>query len=301
MSDTATPTATPDAPLLTGAPATPSSTTPPPSQFFGEHVAKEGRFQEGWTEHLRAQGFERLANKAATAGDEATLFRILDETIGFTGKKTIPQYPGADADDATLSAYRKSAGVPDSPEAYNLKPEALPEGVTWDDATAKDIAGILHKHHVPQAAAQELIARHMETVAAQSKAAGETYQQMIQGLVAKSDQTFRQEWGSEYETRLESNRAFIQSRLAPQELADPTLAAALSHPQIVRLVDEARRSLREAPLPGVSAENSGGSLSPRQQAIKIMEANPKWDKDPATAKRVQDLYALEAAQSRRRK
>jgi hypothetical protein len=283
--------------LDAGAPAqTPASA---PDQFFGQHISKGGKFQEGWTESLRAKGFERLANKAQTAGDESTLFRILDETIAFTGKKTIPTYPGPDADDASLAAYRKSAGVPDTPEAYNIKPRELPPGVEWDDALQGSIAQIFHKHHVPEAAAKELIQAHVASLAEKSKAAGDSYAQHITTLVQQAEQTFRQEWGGDYEQRLEANKTFVQSRFKPEELSDPTLRAALSHPQIVRVIDEARRSLRESPLPGISAEHTGGSMSPRQQAQAIMKADPRWAKNPEAASKVKQLYELEAAQTRR--
>lgn len=319
MSEIATPTPTPAAPaegtppapsptpqvgFMGGAP--PASATPAPeipSTFFGEHVQKDGSFVEGWTERLKSAGYERLATKAAFAKDEATLLRTLDETIGFVGKKA-PQgvlYPVAGATDADLSAFRKAAGVPDTAEAYQLKPDALPDGVEWDDANVQPYAEIFHKHHVPQAAAAELIAKHLESVAAQAAAGNDAYAGKVSQFVQASEATFQKEWGDMYDSRLEANRAYVSSRFDAAELADPVLQAALSHPKIVRVIDEARRALREAPLPGVGAEVTAGSHSPRQQAVEIMKANPSWRNDPALSKRVGDLYALDAAASKRSK
>lgn len=292
------------APAAAGAPTPPAPAAPPaaaPTNYFGEHVQENGVFKEGWTESLRAAGLERLATKAAFAKDESTLLKMMDETIGFVGKKapTGPIYPVAGATDADISAFRKAVGVPDTADAYNLKPEKLPDGVEWNDADLKPYAEIFHKHHVPEAAARELIARHVEAVGAQAQAGMEALQGKINQFVQASEQTFQKEWGEAYDNRLESNRAFVSSRFDAAELSDPTLAAALSHPKIVRLVDEARRAMREAPLPGVGHEQGSGSMSPGQQGRAIMAANPNWRSDPELVKQVNNFYALEAAQRQR--
>lgn len=232
------------------------------------------------------------------AADEPTLFRSLDEAIGMLGRKAAPSYPTADANDADLSAYRRSAGIPDSPESYNLKPETLPDGVTWDDSSAKDLAHLFHSHHIPEKAAQALLSQHLTALQAASTHHTTQVSQRLTTLATESDATFRREWGDTYDARLQANRDFVSSRLSETDLSDPSLAVALSHPQIVRIIDEARRSLREAPVPGLDHGISGGSLSPRQQAFEIMKANPNYRNEPETYKRITDLHKLEAAQAR---
>jgi hypothetical protein len=66
------------------------------------------------------------------------------------------------------------------------------------------------------------------------------------------------------------------------------------------MIDEARRSSREAPLPGVNSSVATGSMSPRQQALDIMKANSNWRQNPETHKRVNDLYAQEAQAQKRK-
>lgn len=284
------------APLASGAPA-----AAPPAHFFGEHVQKDGQFQEGWTQGLQTAGFERLANKAALAKDEGSLLRSLDEALGMVGKKAGIAYPKAGASDVEVAAFRADAGVPMTAAEYGLRPEKLPDGVEWDDASMQGYAEIFHQGHVPKDVAQALVAKHLEQVAAQGQQATQQFSQKISGYAEKSEQTFKTEWGVDYEQRLESNRAFVASRFQEADLSDPVLQAALSHPGIVRMIDEARRGLREAPLPGVGAEMGGGSHSPRQQAVAIQQANPNWEKDPSMHKRVMDLYSLDAAQTKRGK
>jgi hypothetical protein len=82
-------------------------------------------------------------------------------------------------------------------------------------------------------------------------------------------------------------------------MADPALKLALSHPAIVRIVDEARRAGREAPLPGANNSTAVGSMTPRQQALEIMKSNPGFQRDKALSAKVNDLYNQEA-QARKR-
>ncbi len=287
---------------MTPAPA-PAGGSPPaatPANFFGEHVQKEGKFAEGWTESLRQAGFERLATKASLAHDEATLFKMLDDTLGFVGKKQVGAvYPKAGASDEEISNFRHDAGVPDSPDAYQLKPDVLPPGVEWSDDGIKPYAEIFHAHHVPEAAAKALIAKHIEELGAQAGTAQGEFQAKVGQYMQASEQTFQKEWGENYDTRLEANRAFVCSRFDEAELTDPVLQAALSHPKVVRMIDESRRALREGPLPGVGREVQNGSQSPRQQAYQIMAENPGWQRNADLNKRVNDLYALDAASQKR--
>lgn len=284
-----------------GNPPSDPNSPPPPSTFFGEHiVGKDGRFNEGWSESLARAGFERLATKAGMAPDEPTFFRSLDEALGLIGKKAAPAYPGPGATDADISAYRSSAGIPDTPEAYNLKPDTLPPGIEWNETSAKEIAEIFHQHHIPEATAKALLAKHLETTASIAGQSSSAIAAKMTEYTQASMQTFRQEWGDAFDTRLEANQAFVQSRFSEADLADPAIQTALAHPQIVRMIDEARRNLREAPLPGVTSSHGIGSMSPAQQAQEIMRANPQWDRDPDLARRVNDLYALDAKQARSR-
>lgn len=295
---------TPTAPGSTPAPAPTPAVAPAPTsakQFFAEGISQGGQFAEGWTQQLQEAGFERLANKAALAKDETTLFKSLDDALALIGKKAGVSYPKEGSDEAAILAYRADAGVPESPAGYDIKPAQLPDGISWDDATAAAYAEAMHKHHIPAAAAKELAEAHLAQLQTQMQAAQQEYVQSLSQKVELCEQTFRSEWGRDYDSRLESNRAYIQSRFTPEELGDPTLQAALSNPAVIRIIDEARIGLREAPLPGVGREISTGTHSPRQQAFEIMKANPGWQKDPVLNKRINDLHALEKAQQSRKK
>lgn len=284
------------------APATPSSTPAPqaggtpPAHFFDGALHEGGAFKEGWSENLRAAGFERLANKGALAKDEAGFLRSLDDALGLIGRKPVT-YPGPTATEAEVAEYRRAAGVPDDPAGYTLKPDKLPEGVEWDDAGGAEFAGLLHKHHAPAALAKDLGEAWAQQQVKFREAAKDGFAKQVNELAAESARVFGQEWGSEASSRQQANADYLRSRGI--DLSNPVLQLAFSHPDVVRIVDAARRGLREAPLPGVDAGVFSGSASPGQQARELMKANPRWKNDPELSKRISDLYALDATQAKR--
>ena len=215
------------------------------------------------------------------------------------GKKTQLAYPGPGTDDIAVAEFRKSAGIPEDPGGYQLKPDAIPAGVLFDEAAAGEFAQVMHRHHIPAAAARELAALHVKQAAAQNDLATGTFETKINELAEQSAALFGKEWGEEADARRQANSDFVKMR--GLDTTDPLIRAALSHPEIVRFVDESRRALRETPIPGVANEVFTGSGSPRQQAYEIMKSDPRWKNDPAKVTKVQQLHALEAQQSKRGK
>lgn len=303
----AAPAAEPPAPapsgfLSTPPPAAPSSSSPPPTDapsfFFDGSLHKEGKFNEGWSQRLRDAGFERLANKGQLAPDEATFLRSLDETLAHVGKKGI-QYPTAASTPEEIADYRRSAGVPNDAREYILKPDKLPDGVEWDEGGAAEFAGVLHKHHAPAGLAKELGEMWANQQVKFRDAAKDGFTKQLGDLAAQSAQVFGKEWGEGADDRRQANVDFVKAR--GLNLDSPVLQLALSHPDIVRFVDEARLALRGAPLPGVDAGVFTGSGSPREQAQAIMKADRNWQGDPAKVRRVNELYALQSQQDARGK
>lgn len=276
------------------APATPSAK---PTGFFRDEFAKDGKFIEGWSKNLSDAGFQRLASKALTAKDEAGLFRMLDDVIGFASKKTVAR-PTAGASDQELSDFRRLVGAPEAANAYEFKPGKVPDGMEWDDASAAAFQELAYKHHVPAEFMKEASAFYVGVMEKQQAAAQERMTTKIGELAAASEGRFKKEWGEDYDSRLEANKAFVTARKL--DVSNPIVAAALSHPDIVALIDEARRASREAPLPGIKQEVFTGSASPRQQAQEIMKQDRNWKNDPEKSRRVRDLYAQESAMKSRR-
>lgn len=275
------------------------SARPTLAALFSESIVEGGAFKEGWTEQLETAGLERLANKAKLVKEPDALFRSLDEALGMVGKKQAAGYPDPSWSDQDVASFRKAAGVPEAADQYELTPDQLPDGVEFGDEERQALAEVLHRHHVPAEAAKELLGLHLEQAGALAAKDRQAMTGKIEELFGQSEARFRKEWGDGYDSRLQANKDFIATRFDADELADPLLQAALSHPKIVQAFDEARRALRGAPLPGIGAEIAAHSMNPAQQAQEIMKADRNWQNDPEKVAKVNELYSLQAKQDRR--
>lgn len=294
--------AAPD-PALAAA-AAPSGTlnepnTPPSSLFASDFRDEQGNLKEGWSEVFEKKGFTRLANKAATHKTEDDFLKSLDHMAQFVGKKTAFLPPNDKSTPEEIAAYREQQGVPAEAKEYAFKPAKLPDGIDWDPAAASKAEEILHKHHIPKAAAQELADYYGDVLLDTQVKAKTNFETNVSMKAAECEKTFKDEWGAAYQSRFEANRDFAKV-LFGDELTDPIMQAALARPSVVRLIDQARRDLRGG-LPGAQADTAGGSASPGQQAQAIMKANPNWSTDPADHRRITDLFNLQAQIDSRRK
>lgn len=272
-----------------------------PSIFSGD-VIEGGSFKEGWADQLREAGLERLANKGMLAKTPEQFLKTLDDNLGLVGKKQVAGYPGPEWSDADVAEFHRSAGVPDNAEAYQLMPEKMPEGVKYSDDELRGYAEIMHRGHVPEAVAKELAAFHVQREAEAVAASAAAFDERVNELAQASDKQYREEWGDGFESRLEANRAYVEMVFTPEERADPIVKAALSHPKIVAALDAQRLELRGTDgtgLPGAGHE-AGNSVGPREQAREIMKKDPNWRRDTDKARKVLELYALDARQKARK-
>lgn len=291
--------AAPAVPFL-AAPAVPTPVTPAPQHFFGDHVVKDGTFQEGWSSEL-AKSHPALANQMARYKTEADAFAGLENLVKTVGRKQAGvSYPKEGSTPEEIAAYRADAGVPGRAEEYMLKPEKMPDGATWDELTGKEFSDLAHAQHLPKGAAKAIIDFHIGKVSAQAAADAAAYESRLGSMVQQTQAVFQKEWGVNHDTRLAANGDFLTTIFTKEELATPEMKIALSTPAMVRIIDTARRETREAPLPGTVNSTAIGSQSPREQAKSIMASNPKWRSDRVLTDRVNSLYAQESAAMQRK-
>jgi hypothetical protein len=287
--------------FLSTSPVAESAPVPAQSNhFFGEHVVKDGAFVEGWSSQL-AETHPALANQMARYKTEADAFTGLENLVKTVGRKQAGvSYPKEGSTPEEIAAFRTEAGVPGRAEEYMLKPEQLPAGYDWSDATSKEFSELMHVHHVPKGAAQAIVQAYVQNAANQAVAEHAAAEAKLGELVQKTTAEMQKEWGVNYEQRFAANSDFITTIFTAAELADPALKVALSHPAMVRIIDTARRETRESPLPGAGNTIAVGSQSPREQAKAIQQANPNWRNDKALCERVSSLYAQESAAMKRK-
>lgn len=266
------------------------ATPPAPSvpRFFRDEYSTDGRFNEGWSGKFAEMGFTRLASKAATAKDEATLFRMLDDTIGHASKRA-PGRPGERASEQEVNDYRRLTGAPEASGEYAFLTEGLPEGAQRDDMLAGKLEEVLHKHHAPRELAGDLSALYLEALGSMKQRGTEVLEARIGELEAGTTRALREEYGEDFDRMNAATKEFLASHEV--DVTDPLMRYALLHPQMARIVNEARLAGKERSLPGVGKAVFSGSGSPREQAQQIMREDPQWRKNAAKFQRVRELYA----------
>lgn len=101
--------------------------------------------------------------------------------------------PGDDSDERTIEAYRERVGAPREAQEYRL--HEAPEGIEeWDSEFGQRVNEILHKHHVPAAAAAELAQLEAQRIQAH-EGQRQLEAQQQQGQL---DSLLQAEWGDAY-------------------------------------------------------------------------------------------------------
>jgi hypothetical protein len=190
-------------------------------------------------------------------------YQGLEQLLGKKANAIVP--PSEKSTPEEIAAYRKAIGVPESPEAYNLKPEQLPEGVVWDESVAKRAAELAHKHNVPAAAMQEFMKFDMERAALMNQAAA----QMIETQLETGRAELQKVWGDKMPEKIELAR-----RAAVTAGVDPT-SQGFVDPQVVKAIVNLAEKLSDDKL--VAGVQTGVS-STRARAKDIMTnaANPLY-------------------------
>ena len=233
--------------LLSGAPASVTD-APAPEAVSEKPDWLEAKF---WTD--KGPNVEALAKS----------YDVAQRALGRKAQAVLP--PTEKSTPEEVAEYRKAIGVPESPEAYNLKPEQLPEGVTWDDNVAKKAAELAHKHNVPAAAMQEFMKFDMERAALMNQAAAG----MIEAQLESGRAELQKVWGDKMPEKIELAR-----RAAVTAGVDPS-SQGFVDPQVVKAIVNLAEKLSDDKL--VSGDQTGVS-STRARARDIMtnQANPLY-------------------------
>jgi hypothetical protein len=182
----------------------------------------------------------------------------------------------------------RSPDVPETPDKYELRPEALPDGVAWDDSIAANFAGVFHANGVGSAAAKAIVAAFMESEAGNHKAIAEAYDKQI----AEGTKALEDEWGTAYETKIGKVKSVVAT--LGYDGNDPSL---FSNPKVVSflgrvvgmLSEDSVASMRGAAAPGATFVSG----SEEAHAIMTDSKHPDYEKyqagDRATIAKVKRL------------
>ena len=207
-------------------------------------------------------------------------FNGLEQLLGKKAHAIIP--PNEKSTPEEIAEYRKALGVPDSPEGYKLKPEQLPEGVTWDENVAKRAAELAHRHNIPAAAMSELMKFDMERAALMNQAAASMIEQQLESGRAELQKVY----GDKMPEKIELAR-----RAAVTVGVDPS-SQGFVDPQVVKAIVSLAEKLSDDRL--VAGDQTGVS-STRARARDIMtnQSNPLYARyqegDPETVDQVRRM------------
>lgn len=189
-------------------------------------IDESGKFSEGWPTKLSDElGESRLGlGKFKDVNALAKAHLELERTLGHKANQVV--VPGKDAKPEDIAKYRKQIGVPDTLEAYDFKPEKMPDGTEWNGEVAKPFAKWAFDNNVPPAKMKELAAMHFDHMAMIPKAQEAVVQQQQEAVIAE----LRKEWGESFDRN--TSRAAQAVKLAG---IDPNVdPAAFDNPHVIR-------------------------------------------------------------------
>ena len=171
-----------------------TETSTAPTQHTG-YVNPDGTFAEGWANNLPedSAAYKDTLSKYKSVPDMAKALAnanaLIGKKLGVPNEKSSPE---------EVAAFRRSLGVPDTIDEYKFAPDALPEGMTWDDNNVKNYAEIAHKHNIPPSAMKALVTEHakMEHFKMQG------IQAQIEKQHVEAVNTLKKEWGGEFDKNI---------------------------------------------------------------------------------------------------
>lgn len=275
------PAATPDAPASAQTteatqPQTPVEQPQATEQSHAEWIAKilnpDGKFRPGWVD---AMGDDFAPDRAMLDSMPTIqdLVKSYAATKRMVGKKLEP--PGPDAPSEQVSAWRKTIGVPDSPEGYEIKPPENLEGVQFDEKLAGEFSTLAHELNIPKTAAQKLVAWQLEKEAALVAKAEEAQAEADKVTLQEQTRVLREKWGDKFDGNINAARNAVK-HLAQQAGVEVDISThpAFADANIVALFSTIGRRMTEDPGLSTTSNTFEPPMTEAQWAMDV-QTNPK--------------------------
>lgn len=232
---------------------------------FRAAIGEDGNFKPGWADSL-PDALKPAKNELGKYANPTELFLGHWNKAQLLGQRQEIKPPAPDAKPEEIAKWRKTIGVPDSPEGYQFaKPENLPEGMQWSEEAAKNFAKVAHDLNLTPMQAAKLAEFDM----AQKQSMLKTGEAKIAELRTQAQTQLKTEWGENYEKNLA--KASQAATKLGADLKDSELA---NNPKFIKLMLSAGLLMQEDKL--VNADGTGSSLSGEAavEDIRRNQANP---------------------------
>lgn len=182
-----------------------------------------------------------------------------------------------------LTEYRKSVGVPESADKYQLN---LPKGLVIGDTDKPIIDNFLakaHKHNLPGDAANATIAAYYE-MEAEMKAAEVQKDREFQ---SQSEEALRGDWGHEYLANKNMANDFAVNEFG-KEVGEALMSAG---PDVIKAVASIARRINPAMTLVPNSNDPLKSIDTELETLSKQVGTPEWMRD--TAKQQRYIQLLE--------
>lgn len=253
----------------------PEASASPESGIINQLYTSEGGLSENYTDLLKEAGMENLTNTVAKYKSADGLLKGAANLVNFAGKKVEGVIvPGEGSSPEEIAEYKKAIGVPESPTAYDLKPENLPEGMDWDAGLAETWQGAFHEAGISQEQAQQLSQAYSDITNTQLEQANQTLAANAAAEMAEQQAQIQKEWGANYANNVKA--AVDMAEVVGFDLDNQADMAAVRNPKVLNLLLAKSQSMQEGNLPRGGDPSSSMANNPKAVADKLyMKHNGK--------------------------
>jgi hypothetical protein len=267
----------------------------PSGDLMSQLYTSEGNLAENYTSLLEENGLGELTNTVAKYKSPEGLLKGAANLISFAGKKVEGVVvPNEGSTEQEIAEYRQAIGVPESPTAYDLQPENLPEGMGWDEGLAGEWQNAFHEAGISQEQAAKLSQAYSDITNNQLTQANQTLQLQSESEMEQQRAEIQKQWGDKYDTNLQN--AVNMAATMGFDLESQQDMAAMRNPKVLNMILEKHTALQEGTMPRGGQPNTG-TESFRDQANALYSKYPNMMTAPHDVRaKYQELRKLSSMQ-----
>lgn len=231
------------------------------------------------SQHPKLAGFKDV-------GDLAKSWHNQEKMMGKRGLMPLPDTASDEERAAFNSQLNALAGVPDSPDGYQVDLSKLPDGMDPTQGYLGPMVEAMHKAGATPAVVQGMVDFLMETEAQATEELTKAHEKAFEQAVGD----LKTEWGDGYDQNLERGERFLSAIATEEQIKVLEERGALSDPLINRILFQGAQKINEGHFrPG---ETEAGGLT--KAKLREMKRDPRYhdpaQRDPDFVKQVEAGY-----------